>query len=358
MSPRGTRGGAARREAKEAPELFVAGFPSRYGGADTELDHLIDLLRSRGVAVHLVPMFGADERMKRDVLARGCFVHAYSDDVFRDRVVVSFCNGNFLEKLPAIHAGGRPREVIWFNCMTYPFAAELRAHADGLISRFGFISRYQEALLRPALERVRPVRAIRYRPYFNTRRVAWRYRDWNGEYRVGRISRDDAAKFAPDTWRIFERVLVPQLLRKKTYILGYGPHAASRIGPAPRGLDWRTWAGNEIDAATFFRTVDTMVHKTGGSRESYCRVLVEAYAHGVVPIVERDYAFPELVAHGETGFMADDSDEMSYYASWLSFHPREHRRMAEDARRHLEVALVDESACWAGWAELFSELGP
>jgi hypothetical protein len=35
-----------------------------------------------------------------------------------------------------------------------------------------------------------------------------------------------------------------------------------------------------------------MIHKTGGSRESCCRVLVEAYAHGVVPVVEDDYGSP------------------------------------------------------------------
>jgi glycosyltransferase involved in cell wall biosynthesis len=98
-----------------------------------------------------------------------------------------------------------------------------------------------------------------------------------------------------------------------------------------------------------------MIHKTGGSRESYCRVLIEAWAHGVVPIVERDYAFPELVVEGETGFMTSDSDEMSYRASWLAFHPAAHRRMAQAGRRRLEEVLVDEEACWAGWRVLLGE---
>jgi hypothetical protein len=332
-------------------ELWVAGFPSSYGGADTELDHLIDLLRARGVAVHLVPMFGADQAMTRSVLARGCTIHPFSDDVFRGRVVASFCNGHFLDRLPAIVECGRPALVVWFNCMTQAFEAERRAHRQGWIDCFGFLSNYQERQLRPELERLRPVRKFPYRAYFNPGRVEFRYREWAGEYRIGRISRDDGAKFAPDTWRIFDRVLVPPSLRKKTYVLGYGPNAAARIGPAPPSLDWRTWAGNEIPATQFFRTVDTMIHKTGGSRESYCRVLVEAYAHGVVPIVERDYAFPELVEDGETGFMCSDSDEMSYRASWLAFHPEAHRRMAEAGRRHLEVLMEDE-ACWAGWRDL------
>jgi hypothetical protein len=333
-------------------ELWIAGFPSQYGGADTELDHLIDLLRSRGVAVHLVPMFGASEEMRQSVAARGCLIHEYSDGVFRGRVVASFCNGEFLERLPAIMQRGKPALVLWFNCMTHTFEAEKRAHAQGFIDGFGFISHYQETCLRPELERIRPINKFPYRAYFNPRRVEYRYRNWDGQYRVGRISRDDGAKFAPDTWRIFDRVLVPEELRKKVYVLGYGPHAAARIGSATPGLDWRTWAGNEIPATEFFRTVDTMIHKTGGSRESYCRVLIEAYAHGVVPIVERDYAFPELVIDGETGFMTSDSDEMSYRASWLAFHPGQHRRMTEAGRKHLEEVLASEDACWSGWREL------
>src|SRR5262245_24437385 len=123
-------------------ELWVAGFPSTYGGADTELDHLIDLLRDHGVAVHLVPMFGADEAMKQSVLRRGCEIHSFSDDIFRGRTVVSFCNGHFLSRLPAIMSAGRPAKVIWFNCMTSLFDDEKRAHQSGHIDYFGFVSAY------------------------------------------------------------------------------------------------------------------------------------------------------------------------------------------------------------------------
>lgn len=335
-----------------ARQVWVAGFPSFYGGADTELDHLIDLFRACGVGVNLVPMFGCDERMRKTVLERGCRVLDYRDEVFGDKIVVSLCNGQFLAKLPAIMAAARPGKVIWFNCMTYLFDRERAAHARGWIDVFGFQSAYQRSCLLPQLETIRPVQTFPYRPYFNAERIEWRYRKWEGTYRVGRISRDDQAKFAPDTWRIFERVLVPPRLKKKVYILGYGSNAAKKIGPAPPTLDWMTWNGNAIPATQFYRTIDTMIHKTGGSRENYPRVLLEAYAHGVVPIVERAYAFPELVKHEETGFMADSSDEMSYYASFLAMNPAVHRRAAEAGRRHLEDVLTDVQASWRAWRQI------
>ncbi len=332
--------------------VWVAGFPSPYGGADTELDHQISLWRRREVDVHLVPMFGADARTRERMLARGCSIHEYRDDIFRGQVVVSYCNGEFLAHLPRIMAAGRPAKVVWFNCMTWLFDGEREAHRQGWIDLFGFVSAYQRSLLEPQLAALGRVRSFSYRPYFDLGEIEWRYRPWNGTYRVGRISRDDAGKYAADTWRIFDRVIVPPGLAKKVYLLGYGANAAAKIGPAPSGLDWQTWAPGGIPASDFYRTIDTLIHKTGGSRESYCRVVIEAYAHGVVPIVEDDYAFPEIVVHGETGFRASESDEMSWYAGLLARDPERHRTIAERGRRFLVDSLIDEEACWRGWEEI------
>lgn len=335
-------------------ELWVAGFPSPYGGADTELDHQIALWRRHDVDVHLVPMFGADDHTRARMLARGCHIHAYRDDIFRGKRVVSFCNGEFLAHLPRIMARGRPAQVIWFNCMTWLFDPEREAHRQGWIDIFGFVSAYQRTQLEPQLRAIRDhVDTFEYRPYFDASDIEWRYRPWDGTYRLGRISRDDSGKFAADTWRIFDRVMVPPHLAKKIYILGYGANAAAKIGPAPAGLDWQTWGPGELAASDFYRTIDTLIHKTGGSRESYCRVVIEAYAHGVVPIVEDDYAFPEIVVDGETGFRCNDSDEMSWHASMLARSPDRHRAVAERGRAFLVDTLSDEAACWRGWSSLW-----
>jgi glycosyltransferase involved in cell wall biosynthesis len=330
-------------------EVWIAGFHNAYGGASTELDHLLDLLLAHDVRVNVVAVGRAmDAESRRALLARGCAVHDNHPRVFKDRTVLSFCNAAFLEQLLRTAGVGRPERVFWFNCMTHTLPGEPNAHRRGLLDYFGFVSEYQRRLLTAQLAKIRPVKTFEYRPYLNLSRAEWRYRSPDGTYRMGRISRDDHTKFAPDTWRIFDRVIVPPALRKKVYILGYGARAATRIGRPPPGLDATTWRPGEIPAADFYRSIDTMVHKTGGSRESYCRVLVEAYAHGVVPVVENDYAFPELVVHGETGFLASSSDEMSYWASYLAMNPAEHRRIAENGRDHV-AKLVDPEACWKCW---------
>jgi hypothetical protein len=53
--------------------------------------------------------------------------------------------------------------------------------------------------------------------------------------------------------------------------------------------------------------------------------------------------------HGETGFMAATSDEMSEYATLLAHEPARHRRMSENGRHHLERTLGNADACWEAW---------
>jgi glycosyltransferase involved in cell wall biosynthesis len=331
------------------PEVWVAGFPSRYGGADTELDHAVDLFRSYEFSVNLVPMFGARAEMANSVLKRGCSIHSYQAGIFADKTVISYCNGQFLQRLPEICRHGRPRKVIWFNCMTWPFRAEMDAHRQGLIDIFGFQSRYQARILGPELNRIRPFKSFPYVPYFNMRRYRWSHRSFNGEYRVGRVSRDDAAKYSSDMWRIFDNIKVPSRLNKKVFILGYGPNAARKTGPAPPSLDWMTWNGNGIPMEKFFGIIDTLVHRTGGSRENYPRVIMEALAHGAVPIVENAYGLPEMVYHGETGFLANTSEEMSEYATLLAGNPGRHERMARWGREALESLAGNPERCIAAW---------
>jgi hypothetical protein len=86
-------------------------------------------------------------------------------------------------------------------------------------------------------------------------------------------------------------------------------------GPPPES-DLITWSPNAILAERFYRTISTLIHKTGGSRENYCRAVVEADAYRVVPIVEHAYCFARFIDHGETDFMTPDSDDATKYSPY------------------------------------------
>lgn len=338
-------------------ELWVAGYPSFVGGADVELDHNIDLWRSFGVEVHLVPMFGKDPRMEALCNQRGCLTHEYHPAIFEDKIVVSYCNGNFLDKLPDIYQSGPPRSVLWFNCMTWTFEPELAAQRRGWITHFGFISDYQRRHLIPKLTDCgQPVRELEgYIPFFNpdnhSQQIQFQYRPPTNWFGVGRVSRDDAGKYSPDMWSIFNKVCAP--IHVKAFVLGYGPNAHERCGAAPPGLDWQTWLPNEVSVKDLFDRLHCVIHKTGGSRESFCRVILEAAAFGVPVIVENDYAFPELIVNGETGFLCNSSDEMAFRASQLAFDEELRHRIIIQSRERLMHRFANRDAAWSPWRRFF-----
>lgn len=338
-------------------EIWVAGYPSFVGGADTELDHNIDLWREYNFDINLVPMFGCDTRMKELCNQRGCKTLTYDKGIFKDKIVVSFCNGEFLKKLPEIMEYGRPKKIIWFNCMTWTFDNEIIALKNGWIDYCGFVSNYQKNLLLPQLEQKSNV-SIKvfgnYKPYYNpnnlSQNLQFTYKPPLTHFCMGRVSRDDGSKFAHDMWNIFYKVNSP--LPTKTFILGFGSNALKKCGSAPTGLDWQTWTPGTIPVKELYGRLHCLIHKTGGSRESYCRVVPECYAAGVPIIVENNYAFSELVKDQETGFLCGNSDEMSFRASQLAFDEKLRKDIAHNAYQYLINTIANKEECIRPWMEL------
>jgi glycosyltransferase involved in cell wall biosynthesis len=164
------------------------------------------------------------------------------------------------------------------------------------------------------------------------------------------VSRDDGSKFPTDLWEIFHKICVPK--RKKIFVLGFGQNAVKKTGPAPSTLDWQTWLPNEIPVKSFYQILHCIVHKTGGSRESYCRICPESYAYGVPFICEDDFAFPDLVINGITGYRCSTSDEMSYRASELAFDETKRKNMIIAARKYLENDMAAPDKCWNAWKQI------
>jgi hypothetical protein len=270
--------------------------------------------------------------------------------------VVSYCNGAFLERLPAIAEAGRPRCVIWVNCMTWAFPHEIECHRLGLIDLFAFQSNYQRLWLLPELRAVRPVAELEgYRPFFSVQR--WSPRGWrtsppsrSGYYGIGRVSRDDGAKYPADLWATFSRVRAPRGV--KSFVLGWGPNARRKCGlPGEHPeLDWLVWAPSAVPAQQFFAKIHTLIHQTGGSRENWPRAAFEAWASGTAVLAECDYAWPELIDDGVTGLLCNSSAEFAHYATELAFDEARRRRITEAARRQLLGEHCDPQRSFVAWA--------
>jgi hypothetical protein len=88
-------------------------------------------------------------------------------------------------------------------------------------------------------------------------------------------------KYAADTWRIYDKICVPEIEE--------GVHAwlrresVGKVRHAPCDtLDWMTYDPCVIPVADFYKKIHVLIHKTGGSRENLPRAMMEAWNAGVV----------------------------------------------------------------------------
>jgi len=340
-------------------ELFVAGSPSKLGGADTELLANCVLWRMFDVEVHIVPMGGNDLYVKQEMEKIGCIYHNYHPAIFKDKNVISYCNGVFLSSLKEIMQLGKPRKILWGNCMCFLFPLEIEAHKNKWIDKFIFVSDFQKSILKPQLEKYNPVDELEgYKPYFDpnnvVQQIAFNYREPKEWFAVGRISRDDGAKYSSDMWSIFNKVCVPK--KKKVFILGYGPNAKKKCGIPPNGLDWQTWEPNAVPIKQLYNILHAIIHKVEKNcRESYCRIVPECFGFGVPIIAENNYAFPTLIENGVTGYLCDSSDEMSYRASELAFNEQKRKNIIYNAYDYLINEIANKGKCWQPWKRFFEE---
>ena len=340
-------------------EIYVAGCPSYVGGADTELYHQVLLWRSEGIPVVIVPNSAntINSQIKHEMELIGCEIKEYYHGIFNKKTVVNYCNGPALILLN----NELPENYIFFNCMTWVFDEEIKHIRTGKITHLGFVSNYQKELLIKEYAKVLEIkeiipgtnfpRLLDYYPFFDISKFNV-INKTNEYFGIGRISRDDPAKFSTDCWNIFDRVLSP--IPKKIFVLGYNNKIEEKIGKPPPSLDYIWWNPGMISSVDFYSRIDCLIHKTGGSRESYCRVLIEAMAYGIVPLVERDYAFPEILANNSEldWCMCRSSDEMSYKASELAFNVDKLQHYKSVVRAYAENHIVNRTKSIQGWLKL------
>lgn len=332
---------AATPNLETVREVWVAGYPSPLGGADTELDHQIRLWRSKGLPVNLVPTGTPPAATKERMDALGCTTHQYHPAIFAGKIVVSFCNGEFLKRLPAIMQTGRPLKVIWANCMCWTTPAERQAVKAKWIDLHLFQTKFQE---REVTQNLGRVKSAPYVPYFDPGSLAPE-RKPTDYFGLGRISRDDPAKFSLRTWPLLDAIRAP--VPTKAFILGHSDNVAKKIGTPPPSTDYMLWPAGGIESAEFYRRVHCIVHATDNSRENLPRVLLEAWATGTIFIAEDNYGFPELIQDGVNGFLCRSPEHMAATATMVASDEALRERVVEGGLKSLDRFSAAKS--WATW---------
>jgi glycosyltransferase involved in cell wall biosynthesis len=331
--------------------IYIIGYPSRLGGADTELDHQIHCWQALRVEVHLVPTGPLDANLKAMRMEeRGCIVHSPCDWMAcRGQHVISYCNGEFLKHLPTIRRYARSTTFV--NCMCWLFEKEKEAHGKKLIDFFLYQTDHARLRVQDDLIGINAgFHWRRVKPYFHAADypfIAERPRD---RFRFARISREDKDKFHQAQMWVYETMVAPVL--KEGVILGINDAVREKCGREP---NWITgYPAGGCRAPEVYAKADCIIQMTD-TYENLPRVGFEAMASGCLLIVDDRGGWRELVEHKQTGFLCRDQREFVYYASRAAFEQEERRQMVGRAREWLDANWGMEHAK-AEWSAFFSEL--
>jgi glycosyltransferase involved in cell wall biosynthesis len=338
--------------------VFVIGYPSALGGANTELWHTIKLWRRFGVKVTLVPTWKADRGWRVCLDALGCrTVESNPDDLqnvpgLKGGIVVSLCNTKFLA------AAQRFREldcrIVWLGCMNWLFPEErLHYRKHGPFHFHVFQSRYQRDQLAPQLRRFgwRNEQGAVIRGALDLDEFPWRPlpHTAGGPLVLGRVSRPDADKFPRDLWQQFSRIDRPVQYR----ILGWSKEAAARAGLPPRWAECLPPCGQPVPQ--FLGALHALAPGLGAAVENWPRYALESMAAGVPLVVEETGGTVEMIEHGQTGYLCESVEEMAGYVERLADDEPGRMRMIVAARAAVE-RLADPAVLWEQWREVFHGL--
>jgi len=332
-------------------EICVIGFPSRLGGADTELDHQINVWQRLGVKVHLIHTGPLDHNCHSMGMAeRGCIIHPPCDwTACAGKHVISYCNAGFLDNLEIIRS--RAKSATFVNCMTWLFEKEKEMHRRGLIDFFLYQTDHAMEKVAPELRAIsQRYRPVMVRPCFNFDAFPFIENREEDTFRFARLSRADPSKFHPSQLWIYETMVAPVL--KSGIMLGVDEVVRAKIGREP---DWiRGYSPGEVSPQTVYEQSHCIIQATE-THENLPRIGFEAMASGCLLIVDDRGGWRELVQHGKTGYLCADQRDFVYYASRAAYERGERNEMIRAARSWLEanwsIASVVEE-----WRRFFGQL--
>ncbi len=117
-----------------------------------------------------------------------------------------------------------------------------------------------------------------------------------------------------------------------------------------------TLAPQQISVTEFLGRCHAMLGLNGGARENWPRIGLEAMAAGVPLVAQNQWGWKEMLVDGQTGFLANNDEEMAYRLAQLAYDEDLRVAMVERARAHVHD-LACPQRIGKQWTRLFASLG-
>jgi hypothetical protein len=339
--------------------LFIFGWPSFFGGADTKLAHLIVLLHEH-CEMTVIP--NENRHLHNKVWTK--FLDRYGIkyslvDRLPSRLegfALAMSNQCFFTHRIAHRAKERGLKLVWSSEMMWHHEGELDAVKEGVVDKILYTSEFQKHALEPGY--VQALASINHAMlpsaitgnYIEPDFFPFKERQ-NESFTVGRLSRADPLKYPEDFPVFYERLQLPEA---RFRVMAWDHKLSQKYRWHKFDHRWDLLPPEKEPQVEFLHSLDLFVYPLGHNfRESWGRSTVEAMLTGCVPLVPIGHQFEQLLAHGETGYLCDDFLEWKEYAQRLYHDYPMRRQMASCCREHAVTKLCNKEEHLRAWLGVF-----
>ena len=174
----------------------------------------------------------------------------------------------------------------------------------------------------------------------------------NGEVILGHVSNFRSVKRVPDTVYILEKVL--EVMPAKLVLVGDGPERTEteRLARQLGIIDHVKFLGKQNGLPQILSAMDLFLLPS--QSESFGLSALEAMSCGVPVVATSSSGIPEVVVHGETGYVAEigDVQRMAKYVVDILTNKKKKEMFSENARRRA-IELFDTELIIPRYEELY-----
>ena len=333
-------------------DLVIIGHPRMVGGANTELAHQMICWKEMGMNLYIMPTDGNVTDLERQPwIDFGCeYLPQNKWSKLQGMVAISFCNKSFLRNLRLIKCWAE--KTIWVNCMTFSFRDEKQKQSEGLIDLHLYQTRHAQKRISVDMKVLgKKYNYAFFDPYFHRNDFPFYSARPVDAFRFGRISRNDAAKYSPLQFQIYDAIKSP--VPKEAYILGWGDGPARKVIGKPSSY-MKLLHPNEITQEQFYRTCECVIMATS-TFENLPRVGFEAMSSGSILVVDNKGGWTLQVEDGVTGYLCNGADDFIKKSTLLAHEPELRKKMQNAAREKLDKEWGLQRSI-TSWKKVFEKL--
>ncbi|HOI36883.1 MAG TPA: hypothetical protein PLY00_16700 [Verrucomicrobiota bacterium] len=332
------------------PRLFIFGWPSFVGGADTKLAHLLVLLHEH-CEITVIPNENRHLRNKTWTRFLDNLSIKYGPlDQLPTKLsgfALSMSNQCFFSHRIAHRAKERGLTLIWSSEMMWHHQGELEAVQEGLIDRVLYTSELQKKVLSPAYGNLPGMITGNYiDPSFFPFKIRQ-----NEMFTIGRLSRADLVKYPEDFPVFYECLELPEV---RFRVMAWDEKLRQKYRWHRFDERWDMLKAEQEPAVEFLQSLDLFVYPLGHNfTESWGRSTVEAMLTGAVPLVPSGHHLENLIVDGETGFICGDFLDYQRRAQELFYDRALCNSMAHRCRKHAVSKLCNREEHLKTWLGVF-----